>query len=162
MGILGVTMSDVLMLVTLALILISIVSIFRRNGNGNGSGSRNGNGSVAADTERMSAAWQMLTQEQRREIEIWRELAGLRGDQLADAHVEPATMAQAETIYSTVKDISEEFSIDELDTLMLAINIKPDTISGDTIDERARELVLAADRRGKLAALVRAVRKERP
>ena len=71
-------------------------------------------------------------------------------------------MAQAETIYSTVKDISEEFSIDELDTLMLAINIKPDTISGDTIDERARELVLAADRRGKLAALVRAVRKERP
>ena len=103
----------------------------------------------------------MLTQEQRREIEIWRELAHLRGEQLAQARIEPATSAQAESIYDTIKDFAEQFSIDELNTLMLSVDIKPDQIAGDTIEERARELVLTADRRGKLVALVRAARQER-
>lgn len=161
MGILGVTMSDVLMLATLAMIVISIVSISRRNGGANGNGKSNGNGSVAADAERISAAWRTLVQEQRHEIELWRELAGLRADQLASVHVEPATMAQAESIYDTIKDLTKWFSTDELDTLMLAIDIKPDSIGGDTIEERARELVITADRRGKLVALVRAARQER-
>lgn len=101
-------------------------------------------------------------QELRREIELWRELAGLRGEQLAGMHVEPATMAQAESIYDTANDLAARFSIGELDTLMLAIDIKPDEIGGNTIGERARELVLAADRRGLLGSLIRAMRKERP
>ena len=161
MSALGLSASDLLFLLTIATILISIVSLLRRNGNGhkseggngNGYGRANGNGSVAADAERISRAWRVLTQEQRREIEIWRELAHLRGEQLAQARIEPATIAQAESIYDTIKDLTKWFSTDELDTLMLAIDIKPDSIGGDTIEERARELVLTADRRGKLVAL---------
>lgn len=70
-------------------------------------------------------------------------------------------MAQAESVHDTIKDLARGFSIDELDTLMLSIDIKPDSIGGDTIEERARELVLAADRRGRLESLVRAARQER-
>lgn len=152
----GLTASDVLMLATLALIAISLMSIYRRNGNGNG------HGSTAADAERISSAWRALTQEQRHEIEIRDAHIALLMEQLSRARIEPATHAQAESIYDTIKQISDEFSIDELDTLMLAINIRPDQIGGDTIDERARELVLAADRRGKLAQLIRAMHRERP
>lgn len=152
----GLTASDALMLATLALIAISLMSIYRRNGNGNG------HGSAAADAERISSAWRALTQEQRHEIEIRDAHIALLMGQLSRARIEPATHAQAESIYDTIKQISDEFSIDELDTLMLAVNIRPDQIGGDTIDERARELVLMADRRGKLAQLILAMHKERP
>lgn len=159
MSALGLSASDLLFLLTIATILISIYSLIKRNVS---NGKSNGNGSAAADAERISAAWRTLTQEQRREIEIWRELANLRADQLARARIEPATMAQAESVHDTIKDLARGFSIDELDTLMLSIDIKPDQIGGDTIEERARELVLAADRRGRLESLVRAARQERP
>lgn len=110
----------------------------------------------------MSSAWRALTQEQRHEIEIRDAHIALLMAQLSRARIEPATHAQAESIYDTIKQISEEFSIDELDTLMLAINIKPDQIGGNTINERARELVLMTDRRGQLEQLVLAMREERP
>jgi hypothetical protein len=147
------TLGDLLGLVlTGVLILISLISIYRRNGNS----------STAQDARMMSGAWQTLVQEQRREIAILRELASLRGEQLERARIEPATHAQAESIYETIRDLAEAFSVDELDTLMLSIDIKPDSIRGDTIEERARELVLAADRRGRLEALIRSARRERP
>jgi hypothetical protein len=104
----------------------------------------------------------MLTQEQRREIEIKDVHNALLTEQLWRARIEPAPRAQAETIYNTINDLAAQFSIDELDTLMLAIDIRPDSVRGDTIEERTRELVLAADRRGRLEALVRAARAERP
>lgn len=81
--------------------------------------------------------------------------------QLSQARIEPATVAQAESVYNTIKFLSDEFSKDELDTLMLSIDIYPETIRGETIDARARELVLAADRRGRLEALVRAAKAAR-
>lgn len=149
----GLTLSDLLGLVlTGLLIVISLGSIWRRNGNG----------LIASDAQQISASWRMLTQEQRREIEILNTRILLLMDQLQQLCVEPATIAQAESIYDTIKTLGDEFSIDELDTLMLAINIKPDSIAGDTIEERARELVLAADRRGKLVALIHAMHRERP
>lgn len=149
----GLTIGDLLGLVlTGVMIVVSLMTLYRRSGNG----------STAADTQRISASWRMLTQEQRREIEIRDAHIMLLMDQLQRVRVEPAPRAQAESVYDTIKEISDEFSIDELDTLMLAINIKPDQVGGDTIDERARGLVLAADRRGRLAALVRAIRQERP
>lgn len=149
----GLTLGDLLGLaLTGIVIVISLMSILRRSGNG----------STAADAQQISVSWRMLTQEQRREIEIRDAHILLLMDQLRRVRVEPAPRAQAESVYDTIKEIGDEFSIDELDTLMLAINIKPDSIGGDTIDERARELVLAADRRGKLNALVQAMRQERP
>lgn len=145
----GLTLSDLLGLVLTGLmILISLISIYRRNGSS----------SIASDSQQISDAWRMLTQEQRREIEIRDVHNAQLMEQLRRARIEPATRAQAESIYDTIKDLAEQFSIDELDTLMLSIDIKPDSVRGDTIEERARELVLAADRRGRLEALIRAAR----
>lgn len=153
------TLGDLLGLVlTGVLILISLISIYRRNGNT----LTTSDSQIASDSQQISHAWRMLTQEQRREIEIRDVHNAQLMEQLRRARIEPATRAQAESIYDTIKDLAEQFSIDELDTLMLAIDIKPDSVRGDTIEERARELVLAADRRNRLAALIRAARHERP
>lgn len=40
--------------------------------------------------------------------------------------------------------------------------VRPDDVGGETVDDRARELVLLADRRGSLPALMRAIREARP
>lgn len=157
MGALGLTISDVLMLLTMGLIVISLISLSRR-GNGNG----NGHGSVAADAERIGSAWRALVQEQREEIEIRDAQIQLLIEQLSRARIEPATRAQAETLYEMAKEIREEFSLDEIDTLALSAGVRPDDISGTTTLERARELVLVADRRGTLSALMRAIREARP
>lgn len=147
------TLGDLLgLILTGLMIVISLTTIFRRNGSG----------STASDAQEMSKAWRILTQEQRREIEIRDVYIDLLTAQLHRARIEPVARAEAESIHDTIRDLCQKFSVDELDTLMLSIDIRPDQIAGDTIEKRARELVLAADRRGRLAALVRAMREERP
>lgn len=158
LSLIGLTISDVLMLVTLAMIVASAWSIMRRVGSRSG----NGNGYIAGDAERISGAWRALVQEQRKEIEIRDAQILLLMEQLSRARIEPVTRAQAETIYEMAKEIREEFSLNEIDTLALSAGVRPDDVGGETIDDRARELVLIADRRSTLPALMRAIREARP
>lgn len=122
-----------------------------------------------SEIDRIVGAWRALAEERGRiadecnkENDVKDGHIALLMQQLSQARIEPVTVAQAESVYETIQYFADEFSIDELDTLMLSIGVYPESIRGETIDARARELVLAADRRGKLTALVTASKKERP
>ena len=59
-------------------------------------------------------------------------------------------------------DIQGLFSADEMKGLAFNIGINPGDFGGDTEPELARELVMAANRRGKLERLLAEIDKERP
>lgn len=131
-----------------AFLIISVLLILRRNGNGSSNGMGNG--------------WRELAEERRRDLEMWRELAIWRGEQLRRSGIAPVELAEVETLSSVSEDIQRQFSMDEIDGLAFAIGIAPDAIPGDTASERARELVMAANRRQLLERLLAQVAKERP
>jgi hypothetical protein len=57
--------------------------------------------------------------------------------------------------------IVRQFSREEINGLAFAIGIDPDDVTGDSQDERARQLVLLAERRGLFDALEAEVSKQR-
>lgn len=148
------TLADSLPLISLiGLLIVTVLTLVKRTTNGVG----------AATAARMiGEAWKALYDEKVREADIQRALARARGEQLDKAGISPISEAQAESLSDTAKWIEQRFSVDEIDGLAFAVDIRPDSLEGETAAERARELVLAADRRNRLARLVTNARKERP
>jgi hypothetical protein len=58
--------------------------------------------------------------------------------------------------------IAKSFNKSELSTLCLDLDIEYEDLSGDTLTDKSRELVLYCRRRGQLLALVEYCRQERP
>lgn len=107
-------------------------------------------------------AWHVLYEETGEDREAWRELAMVRGEQLERAGIQPVIRAQSELFTATIRELTTRFDKDEVDMLAQDIGIKPDNLRGDTLDTRARSLVVMADQRHTLAQLINRIREERP
>lgn len=148
------TSADLLPLISLAgLLIVTVLTLVRRTTNGAG---------TAQAAKTLGEAWKQLYDEKVREADIQRDLARARGAQLEQAGIRPVSEAQIETLSDTAKWIEERFSIEEIDGLALSVAIKPDQLEGETSGERARSLVLAAERRSRLQRLIRKAKEERP
>jgi len=64
--------------------------------------------------------------------------------------------------YALISQIANHFSLEELDELAFESGINPEMIAGETISERARELVSYAERRGSLGDVIRTCQIKRP
>ena len=72
------------------------------------------------------------------------------------------TPANLDPLIPVVYLIRAHFSLEELDELAFESGIHPDEIPGETLGERARELVLYADNHGLLPVLVGTCQIKRP
>lgn len=155
-----VTLAELLPLFLVAsLVLLSLVIVLRRSSNG-ASDARNGH--TAATIDRLSIAWQQMLRDAIEDRDAWRELALRRGEQLGRMGVTPASRTEVEVLTELAKDIERRFSAEELDTLAFDVGIRPDSLPGETLPERARQLVMALDRRNRLSTLVAEVKRQRP
>jgi len=137
------------LIAVLSLTAISLVVILRRNGH-------------STETSQVAGAYQTLLDDLRRERDQYREAYELMSAQMRTMGIQPASLDAMETLSRLARDIERQFSIDEMDALAMDIGIKPEHISGDTTESKARNLVMAADRRRKLERLVREVTAQRP
>lgn len=131
------------LVMVIALSLVSMLAISRRNGSG-------------------SSAWERILSDVREERDMWRDLAIHRGEQLSRVGVTPVTLSEIETLSALARDIEKKFSMSEIDVLAFAIGINPESLQRDTVSELARELVMAANRRNRLEQLIAQMHKERP
>jgi len=143
-------------LLVVGLLLISVLLVLRRGSSGNG------DGRATKQLSDVASQWRKLYEETAEDRDAHRELSFMRGEQLERAGITPIVRSEAELMASVAKDMREEFSKDEVDGLAFDVGIKPDDLSGDTLPERARSLVLAAGRQRKLMRLVNRMNEERP
>ncbi len=144
------------LLLVVGLLLISVLLVLRRNG------SANGNGQTIRQLSDVASAWRDLYDETAEDREAWRELALMRGEQLERVGITPIIRSEAEVMADMARDLRENWSKEELDTLAFDIGIKPDDLKGDTLPERARALVMLANRQRKLQRLAGRMNEERP
>lgn len=126
------------LILTVGSLLVSVLLVLRRNGSGNGHAS----GSPK------------LEEELRRERDWWRDQAMSLMSQGDDGDYDRMS--------ALADRIEAQFSLEEIDGLAFSTGVNPDNIPGKTAESRARELVVAAARRGRLARLERIVERERP
>lgn len=105
---------------------------------------------------------------------VQRRWIAMLSDQVVDAGGKPVTYEQAaraagvrlsaiETSYTDLRTaLVGAFSIAELNQLAMDAGILPDDIPGDTISERAGELVAIANRRRIMSKLQATIRQARP
>ncbi len=157
-------------LAVIALLIISVSAILRRNGNGysappstqSSQSKQTGQVEQAEQAERELRRVMEIAEEYRGLAEMWREVANQRGEQLRRIGITPDTQAAATTLTRLATDLRRLFSEDEIDQLAFEIGVNPDELAGEGIVERSRNLVLMMDRRNKLGALVAAMRAARP
>ena len=137
------------LIAVMALTAISLVVILRKNGH-------------STETSQVAGAYQTLIDDLRRERDQYREAYELMGAQMRTMGIQPASLDAMETLSRLARDIEQQFSMDEMDALAFDVGIKPEHITGDTTESKARNLVMAADRRHKLERLVREVTAQRP
>lgn len=90
--------------------------------------------------------------------------------QLRHADLEPVWKPDESTMYrprpmaavGLAKYIAQRFSIEELNQVIFELGMTRDQIGGETIEERARELVKWMGRNGRLSELRRKVYEHRP
>jgi hypothetical protein len=74
----------------------------------------------------------------------------------------PAPVVQGINLAQLRKEITKSFTKGELNTLCFDLNIEYEDLSGDRLEDKARELVQYCRRRGRLLALVQYCREVRP
>jgi hypothetical protein len=87
----------------------------------------------------------------------------IQGLRLATPASDPGAAGPEQVILIRVRDLLREgFDLSELADLGFDLGIRPDSIPGNTIAAKSRELVGYTERRGQLPALVAHARRQRP